>query len=675
MNTLNISERDIEAQFLEFLRVNDCEPEGNFTLQMDGQLHRFRLQGDKAGEKTGAYCVYTDGWPAGWCQNWRNGGESITWSYPKGEDGKYKDYFESPEFKKARELSQQRQAKFKAEQEAQSLRAQERVRILWEQLRFIAKTEENHEYLNKKQIYPYGLKLGSDKVSITVPMQNIDGKIVNLQSISPDGEKRFYPNAPVSGNFFAIDFQKAIDNEKEVILIGEGMATMSTVYEMTNLPCIAAMNCGNIMKVAQAVRSKYKNPIVIMADNDHKKERNAGKQAAEEANEKLKLNGVVMPDFADNEDGTDWNDFFNLHDCDVAFCRKVITRKLNQCLKKPEQQEQPEQSEQEQQEQQAIEMSDAEYLDKFFERDIRNYQRYSERKTGFSNLDERLTLYPGLYVIGAVSSLGKTTFSLQLADNFASMGEHVLFFSLEQTRFELMSKSLARLCQPVGKLYESSPSAFDIRNGRITPELRNAMQKYKEIARHYSTVECNFETTVNTIIDTILAYIQKYEVKPIVFIDYLQLVRSSKPKLTNTKDIVDDVVRALKKFQMQNELVMFVVSSLNRQNYLTPIDFEAFKESGSIEYTSDVVIGLQLAVMNATIFETDTKTGEKRKVVKAAKKETPRHIELCVLKNRYGISNESFYFQYYPRYDLFIPSTFEIAKEAVKSLVKAKSSE
>lgn len=315
----------------------------------------------------------------------------------------------------------------------------------------------------------------------------------------------------------------------------------------------------------------------------------------------------------------------------------------------------------------------ASYLDSSFEGDIKTFQKYSQRKTGFSNLDGKLNLYPGFCSFGAISSLGKTTFNLQLADYFAQSGEHVLYFALEQTRFELVSKSLSRLCQPEGAFYESSPTAIEIRNGRITPELRGAIEKYKEFARHYSIVECNFETTANTIIETIHAYIQQYGVKPVVFIDYLQLVRSDNPKLkfASTKDVIDDVVRTLKKYQMENELLMFVISSLNRQNYLTPIDFESFKESGSIEYTSDCVIGLQLAVMNAALFETDTKIGEKRKVVKAAKKQTPRHIELCILKNRYGVSNESFYFQYYPKWDMFIPSTWEITKAAFESLVES----
>ena len=318
----------------------------------------------------------------------------------------------------------------------------------------------------------------------------------------------------------------------------------------------------------------------------------------------------------------------------------------------------------------------ADYLDSSFENDIKLFQKYSGRKTGFANLDYSFVLYPGLYVFGAMSSLGKTTFSLQLADQLAQRGEHILFFAFEQSRFELVSKSLARLAQPEGAFYDSNPTAIEIREGRITPELRGAMQKYKELAEHYAIIECDFTYDVNAVIETVEKYIKQFGVKPIIFIDYLQLIRSDNPRLTNTKDIVDSNVRALKLLQMRNNLVMFVVSSLNRQNYNQVIDFEAFKESGGIEYTADCVMGLQLSVMNASIFETDTKTGEKRKVVKAAKKQKPRYLELCILKNRYGVCNESFYFMYYPQYDMFVPTTRDITKQATKELlekVKGKS--
>ena len=67
--------------------------------------------------------------------------------------------------------------------------------------------------------------------------------------------------------------------------------------------------------------------------------------------------------------------------------------------------------------------------------------------TGFESLDKILDggLYSGLYCIGAVSALGKTTFCLQMAENIAQAGHGVLIFSLETSEDELIAKGISRL--------------------------------------------------------------------------------------------------------------------------------------------------------------------------------------------------------------------------------------
>ncbi|MCO5388845.1 MAG: hypothetical protein NHB14_27180 [Desulfosporosinus sp.] len=62
------------------------------------------------------------------------------------------------------------------------------------------------------------------------------------------------------------------------------------------------------------------------------------------------------------------------------------------------------------------------YLNENFQSDRERHSTYKDRKTGFPNLDRELNgLYPGLYVIGGISSVGKTTFTHQLADQLAGM--------------------------------------------------------------------------------------------------------------------------------------------------------------------------------------------------------------------------------------------------------------
>ena len=292
------------------------------------------------------------------------------------------------------------------------------------------------------------------------------------------------------------------------------------------------------------------------------------------------------------------------------------------------------------------------YLDAGLEVDIGRVQKYSSRKTGYGNLDAKTSLYPGMYVVGAVSSLGKTTFCGQMADQLSRAGEHVLYFCLEQTELELVTKGLSRLTAQEDMTL--AVSSIEIRSGRITDSVRRAIATYKKIAKHEAIIECNFMTTVETIVGIIQGYMRRTGVRPIVFIDYLQLIRPSDKKQT-TKDAVDEHLRALKMLQMENDLVVILISSLNRQNYLTTIDYESFKESGGIEFTADVVWGLQLSVMNDEVFNTDKKLKEKRELVRQAKRANPRRIELLCLKNRYGIANYRCIFDYYAKYDLFLP--------------------
>lgn len=305
------------------------------------------------------------------------------------------------------------------------------------------------------------------------------------------------------------------------------------------------------------------------------------------------------------------------------------------------------------------------YIDNLMQADISRFK--AEKKTGFKRLDEQSGgLYPGLYVIAATSSLGKTTFALQLADNLATAGNDVLFFSMEQSRLEMVSKSLARLSKelqqeqiPTGgkpKPEKLDPvTSLDIRQGRCGNITALAAAEYKQrVADRLSIIEGNFNCDVPFIGDYVRRYIKKNGSRPIVFIDYLQILQpADDDKRATTKDIIDDAVRELKRLSREHDLTIFVVSSVNRANYLTPIDFESLKESGGIEYTADVIWGLQLQCLNEPLFSEANKIKEKRQRIRQEKAAEPRKIELLCLKNRYGIANFSCGFNYYPKNDYF----------------------
>ena len=72
---------------------------------------------------------------------------------------------------------------------------------------------------------------------------------------------------------------------------------------------------------------------------------------------------------------------------------------------------------------------------------------------------------------------------------------------------------------------------------------------------------------------------------------------------------------------------------------------EAFKESGAIEYSSDVLIGLQFQEVNDKEINEELIDKEKRK--------DTREIELKILKNRNGQTGDQINYQFVSMFNYF----------------------
>ena len=288
------------------------------------------------------------------------------------------------------------------------------------------------------------------------------------------------------------------------------------------------------------------------------------------------------------------------------------------------------------------------YFTNDFDSEIKEMKEYALRETGFENIDEHQIFSPCLIVLGAVPACGKTTFAWQMAEQLAKNGETCLFCSYEMSRLELFSKSIAR------ELYLRDPSttltAAEIRRGGRSDKTKKIISEKQNDDSDLRVLELHGETIDDLL--RILRPICTGKVKaPVVFIDYLQIIPSSKD---NTKNGIDDTVRKLKVFQRDTNTTFIVISSFNRTNYNQSVSFESFKESGSIEFTADVVWGLQLNVMNEFKKRSDDLSGVIREKVEEAKRQQPRQVQLKCLKNRQG-TNYDCYFKYYSAHDYFEP--------------------
>jgi len=300
--------------------------------------------------------------------------------------------------------------------------------------------------------------------------------------------------------------------------------------------------------------------------------------------------------------------------------------------------------------------------------------------TNFTELDKILDdgLYEGLYILGAISSLGKTSFVLQTADQIAQQRQDVLIFSLEMARTELMAKSISRITfLECGDNINHAKTARGITSGKRHADysreekalINDSINKYASYSDYLFIYEGDGNIGAEQVREITERHIKVTENKPVVIIDYLQILSPSELRATDKQNI-DRTVFELKRLSRDLKIPIIGVSSLNRENYNSNISMSAFKESGAIEYSSDVLIGLQFEAMGDTIGENNTiLTSES---INRLKRKYPRKIELKILKNRNGATGDSVTFDYYPMFNYFHETGKKVIEDSELEPIKGK---
>ena len=429
---------------------------------------------------------------------------------------------------------------------------------------------------------------------------------------------------------------KALQTATKPIFITEGELDALSIIEVGG-EAIGLGSTSNINLFVNNYVKKQKpvQPLVLALDNDEK-----GKKATEELAKALDELGVSYYRL---------DPYNGLKDANTALLadREAFTKAVAQA---------------EHLEEEALEAEREKYLKtstaynlQAFINGIAESVNTPVQATGFEKLDSILEggLYEGLYIIGAITSLGKTTLALQIADQVADSGKDVLIFSLEMARAELMSKSISRLT-----LLDVLDNGGDISNAKtnrgITAGARyayysktekeliqRAITSYGEYAKHIYIHEGIGDIGTDYIKNTIAKHKAFTGQAPVVLVDYIQILAPHDVRATD-KQNTDKAVLELKRISRDFKTPVIGISSFNRASYKEEVTLEAFKESGAIEYGSDVLIGLQLAGAGSKDFNSTE-----------AKKKDPREIELVILKNRNGRIGNKIKFSYYPMFNYF----------------------
>ena len=282
-----------EAQFQAAIAATGMTPPD--AINADGQIHRWNGTDKRGNTRNSWYSLHLDGTPAGSFGDWA-GLEKQSWCAKRDHD------LTDNERPVMRDRVRAAQRQRDAERDRMQAEAASRALTIWT----TATPAIEHPYLTRKAIKPHGIR--TDGHHLFVPMRCTAGKLHSLQTIDPDGEKRFLPGGRVKGTYFAMGKPDGI------VILCEGLATGATIHERGAAVAVC-FSAGNLLPVALALREKYPDmSITVAADDDWQTVGNPGLTAARAA-ASVVGGKLAVPNFDGLARGikdTDFNDMARL---------------------------------------------------------------------------------------------------------------------------------------------------------------------------------------------------------------------------------------------------------------------------------------------------------------------------------------------------------------------------
>ena len=159
-----------------------------------------------------------------------------------------------------------------------------------------------HPYLAKKSLSMMGcngLRVAGDL--LTIPVSR-DGSLISLQTISPEGAKKYRFGCPIKGGYYLLRRNSAV-----VTCLAEGFATGLAIYQsMPQANIVVCFDAGNMVSVARQLM--LSGMCVVCADNDSETAQktgfNTGIERGRMAADEIGC-GIAYPE---GIEGTDWAD-------------------------------------------------------------------------------------------------------------------------------------------------------------------------------------------------------------------------------------------------------------------------------------------------------------------------------------------------------------------------------
>jgi replicative DNA helicase len=203
--------------------------------------------------------------------------------------------------------------------------------------------------------------------------------------------------------------------------------------------------------------------------------------------------------------------------------------------------------------------------------------------TGFRRLDEHGGgLHKGdLIVIGAESSVGKSSLSLTICANACKAGAKVAFYSLEMEMMKLASRIISQ---------QSGISSSKILYGRLSSEELVALDQAVGVVQNMQFFfDDRSRNSFDNIVSSIRSMKNKHDIDGVV-VDYLQILPVNGGKNERDEKALADMSRRLKNIAMELGIWIVIVSQLNRDTNNPVPSMARLRGSGQIAEAADIIM-------------------------------------------------------------------------------------
>ena len=184
-------------------------------------------------------------------------------------------------------------------------------------------------------------------------------------------------------------------------------------------------------------------------------------------------------------------------------------------------------------------------------------------------------------VIGARTSMGKTSFVLQMAIDVLTQGKSIHYFSFEMTKEQIVERMFCNLYKV---------DNYALLSGKFT-EYLSLWDDFKE---HLSNLRIVMSNEFGQSWKDIERFLSVLTVKPdVIIVDYIQAVAKA---AVEGKGFIDEYIRKFREICITHNIAGVIVSQLNRstvEDGKSVPNLHNLKGSGFLEELADLVVLLE----------------------------------------------------------------------------------